>query len=68
MSEPLSILTHYVRLACQEAGVNWGWENDGELASIADEIRRIVRAEMADEVRELRDRLAAVEQKTDAHA
>lgn len=54
MSEPLSILTHYLRLACQEAGTNWNGENETELGMIADEIRKVVRAEMADEISDLR--------------
>lgn len=62
MREPLSNLTHYLRLACQEAGVNWNGENETELAMIADEIRAIVRSEMAEEFRDLRSRLAVVEQ------
>jgi len=62
MSDNMPNLTHYLRMACQEAGVQWSWENDGELATIADEVRAIVRAEMADEIRDLRLRIAAVEQ------
>ena len=68
MSESMPNLTHYLRLACKEAGVSWNWENDSELAMIADEVRRIVRAEMADEIRDLRERLAVVEQRPASHA
>ena len=68
MSTDMPNLTHYLRMACQEAGVRWNWENDSELAMIADEVRAIVRAEMADEIRDLRERLAVVEQRSASHA
>ncbi|MEU0569209.1 hypothetical protein ABZ297_28050 [Nonomuraea sp. NPDC005983] len=63
MQDPLNILTHYLRLACKGVGVNWTRNNDCELERIVDQVRAVARAEVAGELDELRDRIAALEQR-----
>jgi polyhydroxyalkanoate synthesis regulator phasin len=54
-------LTHYLRLACQKAGVNWNGENEYELSTIVDEVRKEARYAVLDELEELRTRVADLE-------
>jgi hypothetical protein len=56
-------IAHYLRLACQEAGVNWNRENDYELGLIEDEIRAEARAEVGQEINELRERIDTLERR-----
>ena len=62
----MNILTHYLRMACQKAGVTWDRENEAELRSIADEVAAVARAELAQEIEQLRARLSALEAFVDA--
>ncbi|MEV1003325.1 hypothetical protein [Nonomuraea sp. NPDC050202] len=56
-------IAHYLRLACQEAGVNWNYENDNELSLIEEEIRAEARAEVGQELNELRQRITNLERR-----
>lgn len=57
-------IAHYLRLACQEAGVRWNGENESEPGLIEEEIRAEARAEVGQEINELRERINDLERRT----
>lgn len=62
---PKGLIVHYLRLACQEAGVNWNGDNEYELGQIEEEIRAEARAEVGQEINELRERINDLERRLD---
>lgn len=57
----MNILEHYLRMACQKAGVHWDNENERELYTIVDEVRAAARAEVGEELADLEARLTRLE-------
>lgn len=49
-ADSLGVLEHYLRLACERAGVKWGSDNEVELADLTSDLRRrLQRAELLEQ-------------------
>lgn len=64
MNRPKGLIVHYLRLACQKAGVTWISDNEAELSLIEQEIRAEARAEVGAEIAALGERIKDLERRT----
>lgn len=63
-----SLLQHYFSMIARQAGVNWDSDCDAEVADIVDHLIAAARAEMAEELEELRTPPSSLAEVIEANA